>query len=590
VPLDRTGAQPGVITLSAIRARASTNPNNEAVLALAGGPGQAAVPLAPSFAKDLGPAIVNRDLLVLDQRGTGNSNPLRCTALFTASSLTAGVRTCANQVGPARQFFRTIDSAADIEALRAESGYSKLVLYGVSYGTKVALAYAAAYPDRVSALVLDSVVTPGGPDALQRSSLGALKRVLTTLCAGTECARATGNIVGDVRKLAAKLARKPLRGPVISPAGRRFTATLGETGLWNILVGGDLNPTLRAELPGSVRAALTGDVKPILRLSVRAEGLQNLQADATADNEVVFFTTTCEESATIPWTRGAPESQRSAEVRAAARALPAAATDPFSSRPALGQIPRICLGYPVAGVLPPILDKLPAVPTLILDGNADLRTPVEDAAAVQKAIPGAQLVGVPHTGHSVLGAEATSCAHDAVAAFFAGQPVAQCPAGDNPYSPTPRPPLRLSRVSPYPRVRGKAGRTVAAVCLAVDDGRRQVIGELLATGGVPRFIGGLRSGYAKVSRSSFTLHNYEYVPGVKVTGTAQASGAASKLTISGSKAAHGRLKITPQCARGISGRLDGRKVSAKPASAASHRASQAWPSWQQALTHRPRTR
>jgi pimeloyl-ACP methyl ester carboxylesterase len=591
VPLDYSGGQPGVVGLSAVRARASSNPANEAVVALAGGPGQAAIPIAQAFAKDLGPAIVNRDLLVLDQRGTGNSNPLRCTGLLAASTITAGVRTCAQQVGPSRQFFRTIDSVADIEALRAESGYSKLVLYGVSYGTKVALAYAAAFPNRVSALVLDSVVTPTGPDALQRSSLGALKRVLAALCSGSECARATGDAVGDMRKLAAKLARKALRGPVISPSGKRFTATLGVTGMWNILVGGDLNPTLRAELPGSVRAALTGDVKPILRLSVRAEGLQNLQADAGGDNDVVFFTTTCEENATIPWTRGASEQQRSGEVQTAARALAPAITDPFSYRPALGQIPRICLGYPVAGPQPPVLDKLPAVPTLILDGRADLRTPLEDATAVQQQIPGAQLVGIPHTGHSVLGTEPTACAHNAVGAFFSGQPVAQCPAGDNPYSPTPRPPLRLDRVSPFPTLHGKIGRTAAAVCLAVSDGRRQVIGELLATGTVPRYIGGLRSGYAKVSRASFTLHSYEYVPGVKVSGTTLASGAASRLTISGGKAAHGRLKITAQCARGLSGRLGGRKVSVRPASAARHTtARDTWPSWQHALSHLPRAR
>jgi pimeloyl-ACP methyl ester carboxylesterase len=592
VPLDRSGGQPGQISLSAVRARASSNPSNQAVVALAGGPGQAAIPIAESFAKDLAPAIVNRDLLVLDQRGTGTSNPLRCTALFTAGSLIAGVRQCSQQIGPARQFFRTIDSAADIEALRAESGYDKLVLYGVSYGTKVALAYAAAYPTRVAALVLDSVVTPGGPDALQRSSFAALKRVLTTLCAGSECARSTSDVVGDTRKLAAKLARKPLRGPVYSPTGKRYTAELGETGLWNVLVGGDLNPTLRAELPGSVRAALTGDVKPILRLSVRAQGLQNLQYQSDAgDNEVVFFTTTCEESATIPWTRGASEQQRSAEVQAAAKALPPAATDPFSYRPSLGQIPRICLGYPVAGPLPPVLTKLPTVPTLILDGNADLRTPVEDAAAVQQSIPGAQLVGVPHTGHSVLGTETGSCAKNAVAAFFGGQNPAQCATGDNPYSPTPRPPLSLSRIAPFAGVKGNAGRTAAAVCMAVDDARRQIIGELLGTGSVPGGIGGLRSGYAKVSRSTFTMHSYEYVPGVRVSGTAQSTGGARKLTITGSKAAHGTLKITALCAKGISGRLGGRKVTGRAtARAAHHTVARAWPSWQQALAHRPRVR
>ncbi len=337
VPLDRSGEQPGTVGISAVRVRASSNPSNEAVVALAGGPGQAAIPIAQAFAKDLGPAIVNRDLLVFDQRGTGNSNPLRCSALATANSLTAACATAPTSSGPARGFFRSVDSVADIEALRADVGLRQARALRRLLRHEGRARLRRGVPQTVSprscSIPSSRPAVPTRCSARRSARSSACWR---TSAPGANAARATSNVVSDVRKLAAKLARKPLRGPVISPRGRRFTATLGETGLWNVLVGGDLNPTLRAELPGSVRAALTGDVKPILRLSVRAQGLQNLQADAGGDNDVVFFTTTCEESATIPWTRGASESQRSAEVQAAARALPAAVTDPFSWRPALG--------------------------------------------------------------------------------------------------------------------------------------------------------------------------------------------------------------------------------------------------------------
>lgn len=590
VPLDRSGATPGQIALNVVRRRAAATQAPEAVLTLAGGPGQAAVPIASSFATDLAPALAARDLLVYDQRGTGSSNPLRCGALYTASSITSGVRRCAEQVGPGRRFFTTADSVQDIEALRAEAGYAKLVVYGVSYGTKVALAYAAAYPDRVAALVLDSVVTPGGPDAFQRSSFAAVKRVLGELCGGGDCNGIAGDPTGDVRKLAARLVRRPLRGPVVSGSGRRYTASLGETGLWNILVSGDLNPTLRAELPGSVRAALTGDVKPILRLSARAQGLDNLghQADSVDDDDVTFFTTTCEENATIPWTRGAPEAQRSAEVTAAAKALPPTVTDPFSYRPALGQIPRICLGYPVAGAAPAAPGPLPAVPTLILDGQADLRTPLEDAQAVQAAIPGAQLAAIPHTGHSVLGSESGSCAASAVAAFFAAQPVQPCGAAANAFAPTPRPPLSLSRVRPYSGVPGKAGRTVEAVRLAVNDARRQIIGEALARdGNVPGSVGGLRGGSVRVRGiTRYTLRSYEYVPGVRVSGTVTRTGT-SRLTVSGRSAARGRMSVTRTGA--VSGRLGGRRISARfSRSTGRPDWTGGWPSLRTALTLVPR--
>lgn len=76
VPLDRSGRTPGTVTLNAKRVPAAANPGRIAVVALAGGPGQAAVPIASDFASILGPAIASRDLLVYDQRGTGASNPL----------------------------------------------------------------------------------------------------------------------------------------------------------------------------------------------------------------------------------------------------------------------------------------------------------------------------------------------------------------------------------------------------------------------------------------------------------------------------------------------------------------------------------
>ena len=166
VPLDRTGVVPGTVSLNVRRVPATTAPSDSAVLALAGGPGQAAAPLAATFAQILAPARATRDLLVMDQRGTGQSSPLTCPALSTPSArsslLEAGAR-CAGQLGAKRGLFRTADSVADIEALREQAGYARLTIFAVSYGTKVALAYAAAHPDRVERLVLDSVVTPDGP-------------------------------------------------------------------------------------------------------------------------------------------------------------------------------------------------------------------------------------------------------------------------------------------------------------------------------------------------------------------------------------------------------------------------------------------
>ena len=138
------------------------------MVGLAGGPGQAAIPFASKLAQNIAPALATRDLLVFDQRGTGSSGELR-SAL--ARARLDRRRTCAAAIGPSRGFYRTAESVEDIEAIRAGRRLRKLVLYGISYGTKVAEAYAAKYPANVEALVLDSVVPPEGPDVFDRSTL-----------------------------------------------------------------------------------------------------------------------------------------------------------------------------------------------------------------------------------------------------------------------------------------------------------------------------------------------------------------------------------------------------------------------------------
>jgi pimeloyl-ACP methyl ester carboxylesterase len=595
VPLDRSGKVGGSISLAVTRARATSNPRNAAVVGLAGGPGQAALPLATDFAEVLAPAIADRDLLVFDQRGTGSSGALSCRALRTASSLMAAVSGCAKQLGAGRGSYRTADSVEDIEALRAAAGYEKLVLFGVSYGTKVALAYATAHPDRVEALVLDSVVLPEGPDPFARSTLATAPRVLRDLCADGVCRGATADVRTDLKRLAAKLRAKSLSGKVVTGSARKARYAMGQTELVDILVAGDLNPTLRAELPGSMRAALRGDPAPLLRLSVRAEGLttgaavRRGQAIAPAgwgwaggsgDSDALYLATICEE-VPFPWSRTAGTLTRARQGVTAANKLPRAQLGPFSPRAALQSGPMpFCLSWPNASPAPAAPGTMPPVRTLVLDGQMDLRTPFEDAAGLASRIPGASAVQVPYTGHSVLSADVSSCARDALATFFAGGAPAACPPSGNPFAPTPRPPTGLGGLKAI-GAKGRVGRTLAAVNATVTDARRQIIGDALALGRAPAHVGGLRAGRATVTgMSGFRLERYQYVPGVVVSGTVPFQGTA-KLTVHGGGAARGLVRVSASGA--VSGRLGGHKLAVRAGAAAASRL----PTLRQALA-RPR--
>jgi len=560
VPLDRSGRLSGSIRLAAVRRVAAANPAQTAVVALAGGPGQAATPLTADFAAIMAPALGTRDLLVFDQRGTGASTRLTCR--LSGRTLTDAAGRCARELGPRRGQFTTAASVEDLEALRAASGYERLVLYGVSYGTKVALDYAARHPARVEALVLDSVVLPPGPDTLQRSTFTAMRRVLRDLCADGRCAGISSDPVGQLGSQVRRLARGPLRGRLTDGRGRRRSVSMTRDDLLRVLLTGDLNPTLRAELPGALTSARRGDSAPLIRLAARSAGLIELRRQAPGGdfNDAVFAATLCEEGV-FPWDRAAGPAARSRQARAIVRRLGDAPFYPFDGATALStEITELCLGWPAMTAPPLPAGPLPNVPTLVVNGSADLRTPLEDAASVASLIPATHVVAIPFTGHSALASDDTpeKCGRRAVARFFAGQPVTPCAATGNPFSPTPVAATRLERL-PTTGARGKVGRTVTAALRTALDIRRQVIGDLLEAGRLPRRVGGLRGGRATVGRGGrLTLSRVVYVPGVEVSGTVplDASGA-QLLRVGGRRAARGSLTITPST---ITGRLGGRRI------------------------------
>jgi pimeloyl-ACP methyl ester carboxylesterase len=564
VPLDRTAAVPGTIALNLRRVPAPT-PATTAVLALAGGPGQAAAPITPAFAKILAPALGTRDLLVLDQRGTGRSSLLSCPALSTPSareSLVAAGGRCASQLGASRGLYRTADSVADIEAVRQEAGYERLTIFGVSYGTKVALAYAAAHPDRVERLVLDSVVAPEGPDTLQRSTFAAIPRVLGELCANGACAGVTNDPTGALRTLVRRLTRRPLRGTYVDDRGGRHRVTITRQDVLSILLKGDANPALRAEVPAALGAWRRGDVAPLARLAAHAGGRVTLGAPESSVAPALYAATVCEELG-FPWTRGAAPAARERQAGQVVRDLPPADFAPFDRATALGsEVLALCLRWPTASPAPAAVGPFPAVPTLVLSGGGDLRTPTEDARATAARLPlPPQVVAVPWVGHSVLSSELAEegCAARALAAFFADAPIPGCTTAKAPVSVARRPPMRLAGQRAPGSLRGRLGRTVGAALDTVSDVRRQVLYSAFEDGALPSRVGGLRGGFATVRQAGIRLRGARYVPGVRVFGWVPADGT-STLRVRGGGAMRGTITVSADGTR-ISGRLGRRRFS-----------------------------
>jgi pimeloyl-ACP methyl ester carboxylesterase len=603
VPLDRTGLTPGTVSLSIERKSAGAAPTASAVLALAGGPGQSANPLAEELAKTIAPALSTRDLLVFDQRGTGHSDPLNCPVFddekalegATESTFGALVELCAMQIGPARGAFTTKESVEDIEAVRHNAGYKKLVLYGTSYGTKVALEYAERYPQHVEALVLDSVVPSNGPEAFSVSRFEAIAPVLDELCSNRACAGITSNPLADLARLTAQLRKHRVSGSAFDGSGHRHAVSLGEEELLEILQAGDLNPALRALLPAAVHSALNHDPDPLLRLFLLASGFvpnvpnkpHDIEAERAAkeeENNALFVATSCEETA-FPWQRTVPAATKLTEAVAALHGLPPADFYPFDPSTALtNSLVPVCDSWPDASAAPAAPSALPNVPTLILSGEQDLRTPTSGAKEVAAEIPDAQLLVVPYTGHSVLGSDFSGCAATAVATFFAGGAVQQCSATTTDiFAPTPVAPTKLAHVRPPPGLKGRAGRTLTAVLDAVVDLDRQVVAATLeAEQELPSgsSFGGLRGGFARITSSAATLKGFSFVKGVQLTGTFPVKNhelQPASIRISGSGAT-GTVRLSAD--KRVSGTLGGKRFNISIAKVKLSRAGTAgeWPS------------
>jgi pimeloyl-ACP methyl ester carboxylesterase len=179
-------------------------PEPDPFVILVGGPGQAAtidaLPLIPFF-QDIRR---DRDILLVDQRGTGKLSPFDCefddaeiagnTELLLEMQ-TRYLEDCLAAIDAEPEYYTTDIAVQDLDAIRNYLGYSQFNLWGVSYGTRVALAYLKYFPDNTRTVVIDGVAPPGVlPLEAARDGTRALQNVFALCAAETTCASAFPNL------------------------------------------------------------------------------------------------------------------------------------------------------------------------------------------------------------------------------------------------------------------------------------------------------------------------------------------------------------------------------------------------------------
>jgi pimeloyl-ACP methyl ester carboxylesterase len=569
VPLDRTGVVAGSIALHVEVLPASGVPRGTLFL-IAGGPGQGSARSyslgSTDSAEFMQAMLPGYTLVAFDNRGTGDSGLINCPVLQatpTASAEQGAIlaRDCAAIIGPTRQFYATRDHAEDMDAVRAALGVQKIALLGVSYGTKLALAYALAHPANVERMILDSVVPTQYPDPFDRNVLHDMPGTLTSFCQNGTCKGATTNFSGDVVKLANRIEGKPISGKIIAPNGKLKTVRMTGEDLLSMLIDTDLSPGLAAEAPAAVHAALGGNIRPLLRiydLDLRTGELsaQDLSFGLNA-------ATNCADGL-FPWDPSAPVSSRQGAIDSAVAATPSSAFGPFGKWAARMGTAYYCEQWPSpVGRTPLGPGPLPNVPVLAVDGGYDLRTPVSNAVSVVNQFPQGRLIVVPGVGHSVLTADFSYCSQRAVRAWILGQLQAPTQAA----CPRVKPLVKVVTAFPSKPAKPTAQSTLTIAGKTLREAEATFLQMLFSTTQfTPHGVYGGKLANTTTG-DGFTLTKYALAPGVFVSGKitfvdiGPPSTYKGTLKISGPGAVAGTLTITAKGA--ISGKLGGKSVSAE---------------------------
>lgn len=369
----------------------SPKPKPDLLVFLAGGPGQAAVQTFERVQTAFEYLARDRDVLLVDQRGTGGSNRLACPKVDltdpreqTPEAWARQAQDCLNAIEDRAdpRWYTTTDAIRDLEALRVALGSPKYNLVGGSYGTRVALSYLQAHPDSLRSVILDGVVPQDEPlgQSHARNLDDALAKIFAACRADGPCARRFGDPAATLAALRKRLRNAPMHAELPDPLTHaRRSETLDESTLAGIVRLYSYEPESAALLPLLIDEAANERPQPLLA--------QGLILSKVFDDEFAHGM-----ELSVICTEDAPELR----------------SDPADAARLLGnqlqgliqaQCPRWPSGRRPAGFKQPVVsDK----PVLLLSGEWDPVTPPRFAEAAAKTLSNSRHLIAKGRGHIVL--------------------------------------------------------------------------------------------------------------------------------------------------------------------------------------------
>jgi pimeloyl-ACP methyl ester carboxylesterase len=379
----------------------SGQPTRAAITFFAGGPGDSSTRAAGFLTEQLAPARATRDLVLIDFRGTGGSEPLACPELVSTGAqgfldrfLPAdAVAACRARLEADHDLARytTLEAVDDIAEVLAAYGYARVDVYGVSYGTRAAQVLAARHPRLVRSLVLEGVTRMNERDPLDfaRAAQAALDSLFAECAGEAECARAFPDLPGEFARVLERLEHAPVAVELVEPAsGAKRLLRLTRAGFVQTVRYLLYTVSTAVALPYQIHEAASGNFLPI------AESAQFFGGVMTDVADGFFLSVTC------------PEDTRFIREEEIAPAVAGTFLGDFRIRQQLAACAAWAPRAPDPAFLEPVRSDVPA---LLVSGERDPVTPAASAESVARHLSRARHLVVPDGAHGPEGMSGLDC-------------------------------------------------------------------------------------------------------------------------------------------------------------------------------------
>jgi pimeloyl-ACP methyl ester carboxylesterase len=529
-PLDPTGLVKGNINVGfeLYPHRDQSKPAIGVIVPQEGGPGYSSTGSRDGYVNIFEPLRTRRDILIIDKRGTGLSGAIDCPGLQTGDPADPeNLKACADQLGIKSSLYRTELAVADIIAVMNALQISDVDFYGDSYGTYVGQTFAARYPTRLRSIVLDSAYPVRAPDVWFPTDWARGRDGLDRVCVRSPSCRALGGkSTQRIGLLLDYLRQRSIRGMAPDSDGTLQDTTVDVSTLFLLMTNLGNSPITYRDLDAAARAwADSRDPTPLLRLA--AEYNTAFETDAVDFSYALYQAVICAEYPLHYELADTPAKRRRDYERAlqSARDRRPHLFAPFTIDEAVDSQANFtplatCLDWPVphpsfpqGDALPP-RPMFPAVPTLILSGDLDNVTSVEDADQVTALFPDVEHLVVPNLTHVTAytysdaaylpdGGDLTHCVSKVIRRF-----IDRLSPGDTTCIAKVRPirtvPHFVRRSEELPPAEARAGNKASSADLRVAAAALETVGDVLARFYVTYGIGsGLRGG-----EFTYTLQRY----------------------------------------------------------------------------------